>query len=68
MLIDIETIDGPRKVRVCDYCKTVCIPHGRFCSGRCYRNHMDALIVEQQQEKDRQIAELKEWEANRNGG
>lgn len=39
MLIEVETPDGPRKVRVCDYCKTVCIPSGRFCSGRCARNY-----------------------------
>jgi hypothetical protein len=39
MYVEIKTIDGPRKVRVCDYCKTVCIPSGRFCSGHCYRNY-----------------------------
>jgi hypothetical protein len=38
MLIEINTIDGPRKVRVCDYCRTVCIPSGRFCSSYCYHN------------------------------
>lgn len=37
MLIEIDTQDGPRKVRVCSYCKTVCIPSGRFCSGHCCR-------------------------------
>lgn len=36
-LIEVQTKDGPRKVRVCDYCKTVCIPSGRYCSGRCAR-------------------------------
>lgn len=35
MLVEIQTAIGPRKVRVCDYCKTVCIPSGRFCSGSC---------------------------------
>lgn len=40
MLIEFETIDGPRKVNVCNYCKCVCIPPGqRFCSGRCARNY-----------------------------
>jgi hypothetical protein len=38
MLIDVETPNGPRKVRVCDYCRCVCIPRGRFCSGRCSRS------------------------------
>lgn len=38
----IETKDGPKKVRVCDYCKTVCIPSGRFCSGHCSRNYWEA--------------------------
>lgn len=37
MLIDVESIDGPRKIRVCDYCRAVPIPSGRFCSGRCSR-------------------------------
>jgi len=37
MLIDIETKHGPRKLRVCDNCKSVCIPSGRFCSGHCAR-------------------------------
>ncbi len=36
-LIEVQTVDGPRKVRVCDYCRTVCIPSGRFCSGTCRR-------------------------------
>lgn len=30
-------------VRVCDYCRTACIPHGRYCSGRCYRNHQEMI-------------------------
>jgi hypothetical protein len=38
MLIEIQTSDGPRKVRVCDYCRSACIPSGRFCSGRCARS------------------------------
>lgn len=37
MLIEIETSDGPKKVRVCDHCRTVCVPRGRFCSGSCAR-------------------------------
>ena len=37
MLVEIETADGPRKVRVCNYCRSVCIPSGGFCSGRCAR-------------------------------
>jgi hypothetical protein len=41
MLIEIQTNDGPRKVRVCDYCRTVCIPSGRFCSGRCARSYRE---------------------------
>ena len=39
MLIEVQTNDGPRKVRVCDYCRCVCIPSGRFCSGHCARNY-----------------------------
>lgn len=41
MLIEVDTPDGPRKVRVCDYCRTVCIPSGRYCSGHCARNHRE---------------------------
>lgn len=37
--IMIDTLKGPRKVLVCDYCKTVCIPYGRFCSGYCALNY-----------------------------
>ena len=33
----IEVMAGgkPQQVRVCDWCRTCCIPSGRFCSGRC---------------------------------
>ena len=37
--VTVQTKDGLRQVRVCDYCKTVCIPSGRFCSGRCAREY-----------------------------
>lgn len=43
MLIEVQTIHGPRKVRVCDGCLTVCIPSGRYCSGRCAREHREWL-------------------------
>lgn len=43
-LITIETTEGPRQVRVCDYCKTVCIPNGRFCSGHCARQYGEMLL------------------------
>jgi predicted nucleic acid-binding Zn ribbon protein len=59
MLIDIETPQGIRKVRVCDYCKSTCIPSGRFCSGRCCRQYTE-------QEKQRQLQALREWESKRN--
>lgn len=42
MLIEIETAAGLRKIRVCDYCRAVCIPSGRFCSGHCARNFVEA--------------------------
>lgn len=35
--VTVQTAQGPRQVRVCDYCKAACIPSGRFCSGRCAR-------------------------------
>lgn len=38
MLVAVQTSEGPRKVRVCDYCRAVCIPSGRYCSGHCARN------------------------------
>lgn len=41
-------VDGHR-VRVCDYCKTVCIPSGRFCSGRCSRNYYEFLETQRRQ-------------------
>lgn len=46
MLIEIQTGQGKRKVRVCDYCRTVCVSWPqRFCSGHCARNYerMQAL-------------------------
>lgn len=53
MLIEIETINGPRKVRVCDYCRTVCIPSGRFCSGHCARNHAEREAFNRQPQPER---------------
>lgn len=51
-LIEVMTKDGPRKVRVCDYCKCVCIPRGmQFCSGRCSRSHRERLETEARQKK-----------------
>lgn len=35
-LVEVQTANGPRKVRVCDYCRTVCC-QTRFCSGFCAR-------------------------------
>lgn len=67
MIIEIQTGDGLKKVRVCNYCRTACIPYGEFCSSSCYHKHLDAMIRQQQAEKERQLAELREWEANRNG-
>lgn len=68
MLVEIDTSDGKKKIRVCDYCRTVCIPHGSFCSSRCYHANLDAMVSRQKAEKDRQIADLMAWEAKRNGG
>lgn len=42
-IIEIQTLDGPQKVRVCDYCRTVCIPSGSYCSGRCARLDAERL-------------------------
>jgi hypothetical protein len=67
MIIEIQTGDGPKKVRVCDYCKTACIPYGQFCSSRCYHRHLDLLVAKQEQERERQLNDLREWEAERNG-
>jgi hypothetical protein len=36
--VTIDTIDGPRKCKVCDYCRAVCCT-SQFCSGRCARNY-----------------------------
>jgi len=43
-LVEVQTKDGPRKVRVCDYCKAVCIPSGRFCSGACARKYQEFVV------------------------
>lgn len=67
MLIDIDTNDGPKKIRVCDYCRTVCIPYGQFCSSHCYHRHLDVMVERQELERKRQLQELKEREATRNG-
>lgn len=46
MLITVETLDGPRKVNVCDECRTVCIPWPqRYCSGRCAREARERVSV-----------------------
>lgn len=42
-MLTIQTVEGPRKVRVCDYCACACIPSGRFCSGRCARAWEDKM-------------------------
>jgi hypothetical protein len=52
MLIDVQTKDGPRTVRVCDYCQTVCIPGGRFCSGRCSRQWTEQWLLAEQRKND----------------
>lgn len=54
MLVDIDTKYGPRKVRVCDHCRTVCIPSGRFCSGYCARAHDLWLENQRQMKKEEQ--------------
>lgn len=51
MLVEVQTLNGPRKVRVCDYCRTVCIPSGRFCSGHCARNHAERIRHDSQSQK-----------------
>lgn len=44
MAFEKVTIAGKEvEVRVCDYCRTTCIPHGRYCSGRCYRRHQELI-------------------------
>ena len=47
MLICVQTREGPRKVRVCDYCKTVCCT-GRYCSGRCAGQAAEQALIESQ--------------------
>lgn len=34
--VTIETTDGPKRVKVCDYCRASCC-QTRYCSGRCAR-------------------------------
>lgn len=51
MLIEIRTQEGARKVRVCDYCRTVCIPSGRFCSGQCARKWREFLLADREKER-----------------
>jgi|GEM_PF-6709610 hypothetical protein len=48
MLIAIDTPNGLRKIRVCSYCKTVCIASGFYCSSRCYHEHGKQMKVERQ--------------------
>lgn len=54
MLIEVQTFDGPRKVRVCDGCRTVCIPSGRYCSGRCARSDSERMEYERQAREKQQ--------------
>lgn len=46
----INTVDGPKKVRVCDYCFRICRSNSdRFCGGECrkkYREYVDGIRVE----------------------
>ena len=51
MLVDIKTNQGQRKIRVCDNCKTVCIPSGRFCCGYCSRAWSEQIKIKREQEK-----------------
>ena len=37
MLIDVRLKGELVQVRVCDYCRAVCIPSGRYCSAKCRR-------------------------------
>lgn len=44
----IDVVDGTGKtckVLVCDYCRTVCIPSGRFCSGSCARKYDEFCVI-----------------------
>lgn len=52
-MVVVETLDGPRKVRVCDYCKTVCIPSGRFCSSFCASNYHSLVLRKAEVKKDK---------------
>lgn len=45
--VTVETKNGPARVRVCDYCKSACIPSGRFCSGRCAREYQERASRQQ---------------------
>lgn len=51
MLVDIKTSQGLRKIRVCDNCKTICIPSGRFCSGFCSRAWSENMALKRNEEK-----------------
>ncbi len=52
--VSVETASGQRQVRVCDYCRTVCIPSGRFCSGRCAGQYLE--MAERREHDDREPA------------
>lgn len=41
-IIEVDTASGKQKVRVCDNCRTVCVPT-RFCSGRCAREYWERV-------------------------
>lgn len=43
MLINIDTVSGTKQIRVCNYCRTVCIPSGAYCSARCYHQHVKQM-------------------------
>ena len=49
MLICVQTIDGPRNVRVCDNCRTVCCS-SRFCSGYCARQYEEFEAIRRERE------------------
>lgn len=41
-IIEVNTLDGVRVVRVCDYCRAVPCA-SRFCSGHCERSYFERL-------------------------
>lgn len=55
MLIEVQTSNGPRKARVCDYCQTVCIPSGRFCSGFCARGYAEREKAAREQDEKKKV-------------